>query len=392
MAADVHGICAPGFEGVRAEFARNFAERGDVGAAVSVTVDGVCVVDLWGGAADAAGARPWQRDTVVNVYSTTKALTATCAHLLVERGELDLDAPVASYWPEFAQRGKADLPVRWLLSHRAGLIAPSDPLTVDEVYDWDRVCAALAATEPWWEPGTAAGYHGMTFGFLVGEVVRRVTGKSLGTFLRTEITEPLGADLFIGTPASEHGRCADMTGHPDLSRMPQSMPGAPQPPVTSMDVHPLAPLVLTLGHLPFGDVNSAAFRSAEIPATNAFVTARGLATVYAALADGTLIGEATREALRTRQGTPGDADLVMGDAGTWGLGFKLNEGGAGPNPRAFGHAGSGGSYAFADPENRVSYAYVTNTYANGSSGADRRSPELVRALYAALGERADVRA
>ncbi len=177
MSAEVFGACSPGLEGVREEFARNFAERGDIGAALCATVDGETVVDLWGGAADAAGARPWQRDTLVNVYSTTKGLTALCAHVLADRGQLDLDAPVAAYWPEFAAQGKADLPVRWLLSHRAGLIAPGEPLTTEEVYDWDRACAALAATRPWWEPGTAAGYHGMTFGFLVGEVVRRMQRK-----------------------------------------------------------------------------------------------------------------------------------------------------------------------------------------------------------------------
>jgi CubicO group peptidase (beta-lactamase class C family) len=381
MAPDVHGTCAPGFEGVREEFAR----LGDAGAAVSATVDGETVIDLWGGTADADGTRPWQRDTLVNVYSTTKGLTALCAHVLVDRHEIDLDAPVAVYWPEFAQQGKAELPVRWLLSHRAGLIAPREALTVEEVYDWDRVCAAIAATRPWWEPGTAAGYHGMTFGFLVGEVVRRVSGMSLGTFLRTQIAGPLGADVFIGTPESEHGRCADMVGHPDLSRLADTVPGAPQPPVESMDVHPLAPVIMALGHLPFGEVNSAVFRSAEIPATNAFVTARGLATVYGALITGTLVGASTLESMRTRQGTPGEPDLVMGDGGAWTLGFKLNEGGAGPNPRAFGHAGAGGSYAFADPENRVSYAYVTNRYVNGSAGDDRRSDRLVQALYAALG-------
>ncbi|RST15559.1 class A beta-lactamase-related serine hydrolase [Streptomyces sp. WAC05374] len=385
--ADVHGICAPGFEGVREEFARCFTERGDIGAAVRATVDGETVVDLWGGTADAEGLRPWRRDTLVTVYSTTKGLTALCAHVLADRGALDLDAPVAAYWPEFAQEGKADIPVRWLLGHRAGLIAPREPLTVEEVHDWDRACAAIAATRPWWEPGTAAGYHGMTFGFLVGEVVRRVSGQSLGTFLRTEIAQPLGVDLFIGTPASEHGRCADMVGHPDLSRVADTVPGAPRPPVTSMDAHPMAPVVLALGHMPFGEVNSAAFRSAEIPATNAFATARGLAAVYGALANGTLVGEGTLEALRTRQGAPGDPDLVLGDGGAWALGFKLNEGGAGPNPRAFGHAGAGGSYAFADPENRVSYAYTMNRYVNGGTDDDRRSDSLVRALYAALGQR-----
>lgn len=146
----------------------------------------------------------------MNVYSTTKGMTALCAHLLVDRGELDLDAPVARYWPEFAQEGKADIPVRWLLSHRSGVIAPREPMTSDDLYDWEKVCGALAAAPPWWKPGSAQGYHALSFGYLVGEVVRRITGVSLGTFLRSEVTGPLGADVFVGTPESEHGRCANM--------------------------------------------------------------------------------------------------------------------------------------------------------------------------------------
>ncbi|MCF3175693.1 beta-lactamase family protein [Streptomyces sioyaensis] len=389
--ATVYGHCAPGFAGVREVFARNFSEHGDVGAAVTVTVEGEAVVDLWGGHADAAGARVWERDTLVNVYSTSKGMTALCAHLLVDRGELDLDAPVARYWPEFAQAGKRDLPVRWLLSHRAGLIAPRERLSARDAYDWERVCAALAATEPWWEPGTAQGYHAVTFGYLVGEVVRRITGQSLGTFLRSEITGPLGARVFIGTPAEEHAHCADMVGQLDEARLARQFPGLPKPPFKALSDHPYAVVALALTYVPTGDVNSAAYRSAEIPAGNAHASAHGLATVYGALVGGTLVRPATLEAMRRSQSLPGERDLTIGALAPeghehrWGLGYMLNhQGQAGPNPRAFGHGGAGGSYAFADPENRLSYAYTMNKYGGGTTGLDPRNAGLVRAVYQAL--------
>ncbi|MEV5599756.1 serine hydrolase domain-containing protein [Streptomyces sp. NPDC052496] len=392
MSAAVQGTCAPEFENVRAAFARGFAERGEVGASVAVVRDGEVVVDLWGGHADAAGTRPWQRDTLVNAYSTCKGMTALCAHLLADRGELDLDAPVARYWPEFAQAGKGEVPVRWLLSHRAGLIGPREPLTPEDVYDWEKTCAVLAATEPWWEPGTAQGYHAVSFGFLVGEVVRRIAGVSLGTFLRTEITEPLGADLYIGTPASEHGRCAELIGPDGVGSLSSAFPGVPEGTIRSLDVHPFAPLALAMRHLPTGDVNSAACRSAEIPAANGNVTARGLATVYHALAAGELVGPGTLAALRERQGGPDEPDLVLGPLApgslpfAWASGYMLNSGGFfGPNRAAFGHGGAGGSLAFADPENGLAYAYVMNKFGGGTTGGDNRNVALVEAVYAAPG-------
>ncbi|MEW2389173.1 serine hydrolase domain-containing protein [Streptomyces venezuelae] len=414
MTVRVHGTCAPGFEGVRAEFERSFAERDELGAAVAATVGGELVVDLWGGDADRTGTRPWERDTLVNVYSTTKGMTSLCAHLLVDRGELDLDAPVARYWPEFADAGKADIPVRWLLSHRAGLIAPGEPMAPGAVYDWEKVTEALAATRPWWRPGTAQGYHAVTFGFLVGEIVRRITGVSLGTFLRTEVTGPLGADVHVGTPESEHGRCADMA--PPVSRetppsstppSPASSPASsssrtvfgdvPKPPVTGLSDHPMAPATLALQYLPLGDVNAAAYRCAEIPAANGHATARGIAAVYAELACGRLLSSGAVERLRTCQSDGDEPDLVLrtgtslADTWPWGLGYMLNQyGQAGPNPRAFGHGGAGGSYAFADPENGVSYAYTMNRMGAGTSGEDLRSVHLVGALYEGLRERGPV--
>jgi len=212
----VDGSCSPTFERVRDAFEANFHERNEVGAAVAVWVDGQLAVNLWGGTADAKAQRPWQPDTLASVFSGSKALTSTCIHLLADRGELDLDSPVAHYWPEFGQAGKEDITVAMVLGHRSGVIGPRSRLTPKETLDWDAVCAHLAKAEPWWQPGTAQGYHMCSFGFLVGEIVRRATGRTLGDYLRTEIAEPLGIDVHIGLPKAEHHRCADMVNKPHI--------------------------------------------------------------------------------------------------------------------------------------------------------------------------------
>ncbi|MFM8941685.1 MAG: serine hydrolase domain-containing protein, partial [Phenylobacterium sp.] len=214
---DVQGTCDPRFEAVRQAFAGNLETGLDVGASFAATVNGAFVVDIWGGFADPARTRPWEADTLVNVYSTTKtmtALTALTALLLADRGELDCHAPVAKYWPEFAQNGKSAVTVAHLMSHSSGLSGWKEPLTVEDLYDWEKATSLLAAEAPFWEPGTAPGYHGMTQGYLVGEVVRRITGASLGTVFRTEIAEPLGADVHIGLPASEDHRVTDLIPPP----------------------------------------------------------------------------------------------------------------------------------------------------------------------------------
>ncbi|NEA86715.1 serine hydrolase domain-containing protein, partial [Streptomyces sp. SID14436] len=210
----VHGHCDPRFAAVRAAFEENVRERQELGAAVAVTVDGSTVVDLWGGWADAARTRPWERDTVVNVWSTTKGPVALCAHLLADRGLLDLDAPVAAYWPEFAAAGKEKVLVRHLLSHRAGLAGLREPHSLEQLYDWELTTRRLAATEPWWEPGTRSGYHALTYGHLVGEVVRRVSGLRPGTFLEREVTGPRGIDFTIGRPERDAGRIAELVQAP----------------------------------------------------------------------------------------------------------------------------------------------------------------------------------
>src|SRR5471030_2779294 len=210
----IDGFLRDRFAAVRAMFENNLASGADVGASFAATVNGEMVVDLWGGYADEARTRPWERDTIVNVYSTTKTMTALTALLLADRGELDFDAPVARYWPEFAANGKAGVKVSHLMSHSAGLSGWKEPITRQDVYDWEKVTALLAAQAPYWEPGTASGYHALTQGFLVGEVVRRIAGRSLGAVFREEIAEPLGADFHIGLPASEDHRVGDLIPPP----------------------------------------------------------------------------------------------------------------------------------------------------------------------------------
>src|SRR5690349_15408393 len=211
---EIHGQCEARFERARKVFAENFDQREELGAAVAVTIDGKPVLDLWGGYADKARSRPWNRDTIVNVWSTTKGLTAICAHRLAGQGRLDFDAPVAKYWPEFAQAGKGGVPVKYLLNHRAGLAAIRAPLPDEALFNWETVTKELARQEPWWEPGTKHGYHAITFGWLVGEVVRRITGKSLGTYFRDEIAKPLGLEAYIGFDASLDARVAEIIPAP----------------------------------------------------------------------------------------------------------------------------------------------------------------------------------
>ncbi|HJQ84771.1 MAG TPA: serine hydrolase domain-containing protein, partial [Candidatus Binatia bacterium] len=275
--AEVDGECSARFAAVRAAFAANFAAGREVGASFAATVDGEPVVDLWGGWADAACTRPWTRDTIVNVFSTTKAMTALAAHVCVERKLLDVAAPVARYWPEFAAAGKRDLPVGWLLCHQAGLAAIRQPLPLEAVYDWERMVEALGAEAPWWEPGRTSGYHALTFGWLVGELIRRVDGRMPGRFFREEIAEPLGADFHIGLPADAHARVAEL------------VPATPEEVAASGPRAAVAPESLlgkVLGNPPIVPevANRPEWRAAEIPAANGHGNARAVARVMAALA------------------------------------------------------------------------------------------------------------
>lgn len=388
----IKGSCAPDFVGVREAFERNFALRDEVGAAVAVWVEGDLVVNLWGGSADAAGTRPWQQDTLSVVLSGTKGLTSTCVHQLADRGELDLQAPVAHYWPEFGQADKEAITLAMVMSHRSGVIGPRRRLSWEQVADWDFVCDQLAAAEPWWQPGTAQGYHAVSFGFILGEVVRRVTGRTMAHYLRTEIAEPLGIDVHIGLPAGEHHRCAEMVNNSQIRTM-VSDAKAPECPVTLAE-HPKAGLSVAIGFVPFVPDDELGFtaperwRELEFPSTNGHVSALGMATFYNALAQEKLLSRSHMDLIRVSQGGF-DTDLVLGprvaDHG-WGLGYMLNQRGInGPNPRIFGHGGTGGSFGFVDVEHRIGYAYVMNRFDATEANADPRSLTLSNQVYAALG-------
>ncbi len=382
--AQVDGECEKRFAPVREVFAKNF-ETGEIGAAISVTIGGRPVIDLWGGHRDAARTQPWTRDTLVNVYSTTKGVTAICANRLIERGLLDLDAPVAHYWPEFAAAGKAQTPVRWLLCHKAGVAALRNDVPAALRYDWKFWTEALAAEAPWWEPGTQHGYHALSYGHLVGEVVRRVDGRSLGSYFREELAQPLALDFHIGLAAEHDARAAEVV------RAPASPPGAPNPFVAARK-HPHSLVGRVFGNPTFEptDVNTRAWRAAELPAVNGHGTARGLARLYGALAtDGSLDGErvlSPEQIARANSEEAKGLDAVLKPMHSrFGLGFMLTQPMIpfGPNPRSFGHPGAGGSIAFADPDARLGFAYTMNQMQAGLGG-DARGFALIGALYTAL--------
>jgi CubicO group peptidase (beta-lactamase class C family) len=375
---------------VRQALAEILVSGAEVGAALAVNVDGHAVVDLWDGHVDAARSRPWERDTIVNLYSVGKAITAVCALRLVEAGRLDLEEPVAHYWPEFAQAGKARMPVRYLLTHQAALPAIARPLPPDAWRQWDVMTEALAAQSPWWEPGTGHGYHVNTQGFLIGEVVRRITGQTLGAYLREHVTGPAGVDFFIGLGPDLDARCAHM------------VPRAPSPEDEELrrrlgaDPASLSGLALMRVNAyrnpadlsGVGVVNTRAWRAAEVPSTNGHGDARGVAHLYSSLAgDGDLDGVhvlAPELVARATQPQVDGVDLVLQRPTRFGLGFQLAmpERPLGPNSRAFGHFGAGGSLGFADPDARVAFAYVMNQGRGGWQHPHVR--HLIDLVYASL--------
>ena len=387
----INGSCSPDFAGVRDAFERNFTQGLECGAAVAAWVDGDLVVNLWGGWADGAHTRPWKQDTLTTVLSGTKGLSATCMHQLADREEVDLQAPVSRYWPEFAQAGKQDITLAMVMSHRSGVIGPRNPMTWEQVTDWDFACEQIAAAEPWWEPGTAQGYHMTTFGFILGEVFRRVTGRTIGQYLRTEIAEPLGADVHIGLFPADQRRCAERVNKPHMRDLLTHIPSHP----TSLADHPKAGLAVAMGFAPDDEVSSYdldRWRALEFPGTNGQVSALGLATFYNALAQEKLLSREHMDLIRECQGGL-ETDLVLGprvaDHG-WGLGYMLNQRCVnGPNPRIFGHGGLGGSFGFVDLEHGIGYAYVANHFDATKANADPRSLSLSNEVYAALGVAVD---
>ena len=366
------------FADVRTAFDENLTSGADVGASYCATIEGETVVDLWGGYADAARTRPWTRDTIINVYSTTKTMTALTALMIADRGDLDFDAPVAKYWPEFAANGKADIKVSHLMSHSSGLSGWKAPITKADLYDWDKATSLLAAQAPFWEPGTAPGYHGLTQGYLVGEVIRRITGRSLGTVFREEIAEPLGADFHIGLPASEDARVAELIPPP---------PGA-----AIADGPGQSELLANMSNNPgidVGETRTRAWRGAEIPAAGGTGNARSVAEIHVILANGGVakgkrfLSEAgCRKALELQvEGK----DLILGGPARFGMGFGLAGGAVPlPNPNTIYWGGYGGSLVIIDMDARTTFGYVMNKMA-GTTQGDMRALGLAMAMWTAMG-------
>jgi CubicO group peptidase (beta-lactamase class C family) len=374
---EIHGECDARFEAVRTAFAANFDQGQEVGASVAVTLHGEPVVDLWAGDADEQG-NPWQRDTIVNVWSTTKTMAAICLLVLADRGEVDLDAPVATYWPEFAAEGKDRVTVAQVMGHTAGQPGWDPAIAPEVLYDWDQATAALAAEGLWWEPGTASGYHALTQGYLEGEVVRRVTGRTVGTFFREEIAEPLGADFHIGLPESEDHRTGRMIA-PDLSLL-----GAVEGSSGTIAAKALLSCPLT-----GAEPNTREWRAAEIPAAGGTGNARSVARVHAALANGgsvdgvKILSEQGVERIFTEQCH--QVDHVLGMKMRLGTGFGLmNENvPLSPNPRSCFWGGWGGSLAVIDVDAEMSVAYVMNRMASDLVG-DMRGGLVVLSAFQAL--------
>ena len=383
----IGGWCDPRFADVREAFAANFADHGETGAAACLALHGTVVADLWGGRAGPGAARPWQRDTLVNVFSVGKGLIAVCTARLIGERRLDPETPVARYWPEFGAAGKGAITLRQLLSHQAGLPALRDPLPDGSMLDWPVMTGALAAEPPWWPPGSGHGYHVNTFGFLAGEVIRRVTGATVGTVLREKIAGPLGADVHIGLPAAQHGRVAEF----DWPVPPTSSaaPWDPGSPATAAQRHMIANAYANPAGLSgLGVVNTAAWRAAEVPSANAHATAAGVARVYAALAgggavDGVRVVDSGALADAVTEQVYGE-DLVLRRPSRFGLGFQLTqpERPLGSGPRAFGHFGAGGSVGLCDPDAGVAFGYVTSQM--GPRWQNPRNRALIDAVFGCL--------
>lgn len=370
----VHGLAEGKFAGVKSVMAASLASGADIGASFCATQDGETVIDIWGGHADPAKLRNWERDTIVNVYSTTKTMAALTALLLADRGVFDLHDKVAKYWPEFASEGKADITIAQLLSHSAGLSGWKEPLQREDLYDWSKCTDLLARQAPFWKPGTAPGYHALTQGYLVGEVVRRATGKTIGTVFRTEIAEPLGADFHIGLPASEDARVADL-----------------QPPPAAIGAQATSDLQRNMATNPgidVGETAKRAWRGAEIPAAGGTGNARSVAEIHAILANGGVakgkhfLSEAgCRRALECQvEGT----DLVLGIPVRFGMGFGLPGGMVPlPNSNSCYWGGYGGSVAIIDMDAQTSFSYVMNRM-EGTTTGDARGFALVMATWQAM--------
>lgn len=372
---EIHGSCDPRFEPVKAAFAANFAGGLEVGASVAVTLEGEPMVDLWGGHSDAAKTQNWNEDTIVNVWSSTKTMAAMTLLLLADRGEVDLYAPVAKYWPEYAQNGKEKSEVRHFLSHSAGLSGMDEPVENGALHDWEWMTGALARQAPWWEPGSQSGYHALTQGHLIGEVVRRVTGQSIGEFFHQEIAGPLDADFHIGTPPSCDPRIAELI-----------------PPSTTMDISDdgsVASRTFRNPGIDIAETATRAWRGAEIPAANGHGNARSIVKIQTAMANG---GTASGKTMLSEKGTrrifdeqTNGPDLVLGIPIRFGMGYGLNSPFTplGPNKNICFWGGYGGSLVFVDQDARLCLSYVMNRMESGLMG-DTRGLGLVFAMYQSM--------
>lgn len=375
----IQGYCDERFALVQEAFSKNFANGLELGASFAATVNGEFVVDIWGGYMDVAKTRPWEKDTIVNVYSTTKAMTALCVMMQVDRGLLDLDAPVAKYWPEFAQNGKEKIQVRQIMSHTSGLAGFEEAITVEDLYDWDKCIGLLAAQAPWWEPGTQSGYHAITHGYLLGELVRRVTGKTVGTFFKEEVAIPLGADFHIGLAPEHDDRVGELIPPPEID-----MSGVPisdeQLAISAKMGNPKMTALET---------RTRKWRAAEIPAAGGQGNARSVARVAALMANGgeldglRLLSAATIEKIIEEQSYGPDLVMIMPIRFGLGFGLPTPEMPIGPNPRTFFWGGWGGSTIVMDLDDKVSVSYVMNKMDAGLVG-DTRSVGPTMAFYGAL--------
>ena len=401
----VNGYCDDRFVEAKKIFEESIASGFELGCAITLEIKGKVVLDLWGGYVNLDKTEEWKEDTIVNVFSTTKGMAAICLLQLVEKGLVDLDAPVSRYWPEFAASGKESIPVRYLMCHKSGLCGIREPLEKGSFTDWELICSELAKQKPFWEPGTAHGYHAITYGHLVGEVVRRVSGKTIGQYFSEEIAKPLNLDFWIGLPEDKFSRITDIQPDkpgllqkilmPILSILPRSLaPGFLRMLLDFMD--PTTPAGAAFNNpkmsMESGDMeaNTSKWRKAEIPAANGHGTARSLAKIYGALANGGSrdgIHVLNPETIEMARQTESDGkDLVLGQLHTrFGLGFMLGteDVSMGPNKNSMGHGGAGGSLGFADPDNQISLGFTMNQMHPGIT-AWKTATEVAESVYKTL--------